>query len=705
MIIIKSYTSGRVRLKSKYFDKNILNSISKDFDQNFMKTRVNDKCKSIIIHFNEKKIDKDTILQKAYTFIPNISNSKSDQNLSKRVCHSSSCQSCKPKKNLKKSALVFGGLSICAAAIFTGVTLPASLTLGITIFASIPLLKDAYNDIKKKRFTLQTFLSLSLIGATFLGEIETAFEVIYILRGGMLLEEFAANRSKAKIHELLQTDIKKAYILVNDVEVECDLKDVKKGDIVVVRSGEKIPVDGTITYGKAQISEALINGRSEPSFKQIGDKVYSNTLLERGRIFINVDAIGSGTYLSKIISQVEFALANRSESEKAADKLAARLLTLGTFLTGATLLITGSLIRAFSVMIVMSCPCSTILAASTAISAGIAKGAKDGILIKGGEYLEKFSQSDVICFDKTGTLTTGKPQITHITLNDNVSEKELFKVASLAEYRNIHPIALSILNHAKTLKIDTKITKESELLAGLGAKIKHEGDTILVGNSTLFKRYKISLTKYKKQEESLTKNGKTVVYVSKNREVLGFIAFEHEARIGASEIVKNLKTRGVKEVILLTGDDEKVANAFSSEYGFDRVYANILPEQKAEIIKDLKQKHKIVSMIGDGINDTIAMSQADIGISFASGGSEAAVEISDIAIINSDIDDVLKLYDISKYALEVVNQNYWIGTSTNLLGVVLAALGLLSPVAAGGIHVAHTIGIMANASRIALKDN
>ncbi len=699
-MIIKSQSKNRIRVKSKFFTNHILQNIQDCLENQVLHVRLNQKCKSIIIYFDEEKISTDKILQTIRKFLPNnTTNNKSNS------CLSKSCSTCKPKTNLKKSTLAFGGLSIYAASMLTGLTLPASLTLGVTLFAGIPLLKEAYEDIKQKRFSLQTFMSFSLIGAAFLGEIQTAFEVIYILRGGMLLEEYAANRSKDKIRELLQTDIKKAYVLIDDVEIECDLKDIKKGDTIVVRSGEKIPVDGTIIEGKAQISEALINGRSEPSFKTKGDTVYSNTLLEIGRIFIKVDASGSDTYLSKIISQVEFALSNRSQSEKAADKLASKLLTLGTFLTAGTFFLTGSLLRAFSVMIVMSCPCSTILAASTAVSAGVARGAKDGILIKGGEYLEKFSQSDVICFDKTGTLTTGKPQVTNVVLAKGINESELFTCASLAEYRNNHPIALSILEYAKKLNINTKTSQQSEILAGLGAKVTHKNDTILVGNSTLFKINKIDIKEYEKQETKFENDGKTVVYVSKNEKVLGFIAFNHEARKNANTLVKELKKRGVKEVILLTGDDKKVANAFSKEYGFDKVYANIMPEQKAHIIENLKQKHKIVSMIGDGINDTIAMSKADVGISFASGGSEAAVEISDIAIINSNIEDVIKLYDISHYALEVVNQNYIIGTSTNLLGVVLAAFGKLSPVAAGGIHVAHTVGIMANASRIALKSD
>ncbi|PID47876.1 MAG: heavy metal translocating P-type ATPase [Proteobacteria bacterium] len=701
-IVVKSYVKGRARLKSKYFNQTILEKISCKLSSDTLYVRKNPKCKSLIVHFDENHIRLNDILLLASSFIkPKIDLSlRKSQNIS---CSGLACSVCHPQTDLKKPTLAFGSLSLYALAMFAGVSLPTSLTLGVCLVASVPLLKDAYKDIKQKRFTLQTFMSLSLIGATFLGEVQTAFEVIYILRGGMLLEEYVAKQSKSKIHSLLQSDIKKAYILVDDMELECSLDEIKIGDIVVVRSGEKIPVDGTITKGKAEISEALINGRSEPIFKEVGDRVYSNTLVEKGRIFIHVDTDLNDTYLAHIINQVEFSLANRSDSEKAADILASRLLKLGTFLTIGTFLLTGSFLRAFSVMIVMSCPCSTILAASTAISASVARGAKEGILIKGGEYLERFGKSDVVCFDKTGTLTTGKPLVVDLVLADGVDKQELFGVACKAEYRNTHPIALSIVEYGKKLNIHVKKQVESELLPGLGAKLKDKNDTILVGNSSLLRRYKVALGDFKKKESLHVNQGRSVVYVSKNKKILGFIAFEHEARENAKNVVSQLKKRGVKKVVLLTGDDEKVAHAFSEQYGFDEVWANVMPKQKAKIVEDLKKEYKIVSMIGDGINDTIAMSKADIGISFASGGSEAAIEVSDIAIINSNIEDVIKLHDISTHAHVVVNQNYWIGTSTNFLGVALASVGLLSPVGAGALHIAHTIGIMANASRIALK--
>lgn len=692
-ILIKSQSNGRIRLKSELFKADFLDNFK--FKEPILHARLNAKCQSLVINYDPKITNLDKILADfGYKIIK-----PQEETLS---CACGACSIVNPKKSLKKDLIEFGALSAYALAGICGVSFSPLVGFGVCFIAGIPLLKSSIEDIKNRKFTLQTFMSFTLIGSVFVGEISTAFEVIYILRGGMLLESYAANRSKDKVRELLESDIKKAFVLVGDVEIETNIDDVKVGDVVVVKEGEKIPVDGEILSGTGQISEALINGRSEPSLKSKGEKVYSNTLLEKGNIHIKVQAVKSGTYISRVVAQVENALASRSQSEKIADELARNLLSLGTVLTLGTWAITGSFLRAFSVMIVMSCPCSTILAASSAISTSIVRSAKEGILVKGGKYLENFAKTDVICFDKTGTLTTGKPSVVEVYHKDCELE-ELFYLASIAEYRNNHPIAIAIKEYSK--KFDIKIDKsiKNEAIVGLGAKVNFNGDEILVGNKALFEKFNISLKDLEDKIFPHTSKGRTIVYISKNQKVLGFIAFEHFGRAGIDDLVANFKARGVKKIVLLTGDDEKVANYFASKYGFDEIYANILPEQKASIVSKLKEEYNIVTMVGDGINDTIAMSKADVGISFASGGSEAAIEVSDIAITNSNIKDLVMLHDIGNTTLTIVKENYWIGTSTNLIGVVAAGLGVLSPVAAGGIHIAHTAGIMANASRIAFK--
>ncbi len=713
-ITIKSIAGNRVRLKSDIFsNKSNLALIEKKLETLIYNLRTNISCSSII--FNHKKdINIDEIIQKLNKLfgisqiIP--------QHQEAFSCSGGSCNSCNIKKHnpisFRRKLIEFGALSIYAAYLFVSetflgiaiVSTPFSLLTGIALIAAIPLLKESYEDIKNQKFTLQTFMGATLVGAIFFGEVMAAFEIIYILRGGMLLEEYIANKSKDEIHRLVELDINKVFVVVDNYEVEIELDQLTKEHIVVVRSGEKIPVDGIITNGDGEIDESLINGRSEPEFKTQGDEVFAGTICQRGRIYVKVSAIGNQTYIARTMKEVEYALSQKSTSVLEADILANKLLKLGTFLTIGTFALTGSLLSAFSVMIVMSCPCATILAASTAISAGIANSAKNGILIKGGEAFENVSKAEVFCFDKTGTLTTGKPLVTDIVLSQEVSKEMLFDYALIAEHRNSHPIAKSIISYAKSLGLNTNDDTISTIIPGFGVKTKYKKHFISVGNLKLMNEEKIDISQYENEYKTFLNDGKTVVFVAYNKKLLGLISFVHEVRDGTQEMIKALKLGGIKHIALITGDETKVANSFAKNFPFDSVYSNQTPQDKANTIEALKAKYGKVVMVGDGVNDTYAMSKADVAISFASGGSEVAIAVSDIAITHSHPDDVVYLHNLSQKALKVVNQNYYIGTGTNLIGVVFSALGKLSPVGAGLIHIGHTVGIMANSAKLLRND-
>ncbi|RXJ67646.1 heavy metal translocating P-type ATPase [Halarcobacter ebronensis] len=712
-IIIKSIASNRVRLKSDIFStKTNIQLIEKEFENLFTSFRDNIACKSIVFTYS-LNVTFDEIFEKLNRLF-NISVSIPASNA---LCEQGSCSNCNLKKHdektWKRKIFEFILLSGYAIYIFVsenilGLTIaatPFSLVGIISLIAAIPLLKESYEDIKQKKFTLHTFMSSTLLLAVFFGEATAAFEIIYILRGGMLLEEYIANKSREEIQNLVELDVKKVYILSDGVEIEIDIEELKQNDTLVCRSGEKIPVDGVIIEGSAEINEAIINGRSEPDFKQKDDEVFAGTVCERGRIFINVTALGNETYISRTMREVEFSLMQKSPSELEADRLANKLLKLGTLLTVGTFFLTGSFTAAFSTMIVMSCPCATVLAASTAISGGIANGAKQGILIKGGEALESVGKSEVFCFDKTGTLTTGKPVINDILTFDDIDEKTLLSYAAMAEYRNSHPIANSIVKYAKEKNIEIRQDVLSEIIPGFGVKSNIDGKRVLIGNKALLTRFKVSIKEHKHEVTTLLNSGKTVVLVALEDKLLGLLSFSHEVRPGTKEMIEDLRSRGVKHIALLTGDEVKVANAFALDFGFDSVFANQTPEGKADAINELKNRYNGVVMVGDGVNDTYAMSKADVAISFAAGGSEAAIAVSDIAITHSHPEDVVNLYDLSKKSLNVVNQNYYIGTGTNLIGVALSALGRLTPVGAGLIHIGHTVGIMANSSRLAIDNN
>jgi cation-transporting P-type ATPase C len=712
-IIIKSVANNRVRLKSSLFaNRRNLNRVEEQLAELFVSLRTNYKCQSIIfVHSSSTPLD-DIIakIEKLFALTPSIKLSPVTANT---VCGSStSCNRCeiKPQKQIpwRRKLIEFGLLTGYAIYIFVkenimGVALnatPFSLVAGVALVAALPLLKDSYEDIKQGRFTLETFMGGTMVLAIFFGEATAAFEIIYILRGGMLLEDYIATKSKNEIYKLVEIDIKKVFIRKEDIELEVDMNEVVAGDIVVAREGDKIPVDGVIVSGEAAINEALINGRSTASMKKEGESVFAGTLIDSGRIDIEVRALGSSTYISRVMSDVEKSLAFKSSAQLEADRLAQKLLKLGTILTISTFVVTGSLLRAFSVMIVMSCPCATVLAASTAVSAGVANGAKNGILIKGGEALEQVAQSDVFCFDKTGTLTTGEPIVIEMMFAPNTNKDRFLEIIAAMEYRNAHPIAKAIVTYAQQEEVNISQEANSEILTGLGVVGSFEEHDVVVGNRKLLEQRNITLEGFKWLSERYFERGHSVVYLVVDGVLWGLLVLEHEVREGTKEMIEILRQKGVKHIALLTGDEERVATSFALNLGFDKVYANQSPHDKARAIDELKERYKGVVMVGDGVNDTLAMSKADVGISFAAGGSKAAIEVSDIAITHSHPEDVTYLYDLSKKTLKVVNQNYWIGTGTNLGGVALASVGLLSPVAAGAIHIGHTVAIMANSSKL-----
>ena len=713
-IDIKSIAKNRVRLKSDLFKQaSNIAIIQNSFGNDLIEFRENTAAKSIVFKYNMQTTTLDEILK----VLEELFIVKSEpMGLSEAACNAlEDCKPCVVKKQSSKTwklkLIEFGLLSaysvyLFVAENFLGITIlagPLSFVAVVSVVAAMPLLKSSWTEVKERKFTLETFMSGTLLLAIFFGEATAAFEIIYILRGGLLLEEYIATKSKNEIHKLIELDVQKAFILMDDVELEVNLSDIKTDDIVVSRTGEKIPVDGVIVEGEATVNEALINGRSESALKTSGDEVFAGTLCERGRIYTRVTATGSQTYISRVMHEVERSLSVKSPAELEADKLASRLLKLGSFLTVGTFMLTGSVLNAFSVMIVMSCPCATVLAASTAISAGIANGAKQGILIKGGEALEQVSQADVFCFDKTGTLTTGKPEVTDIHVIRGVTKEKLMHYAAIAEYRNSHPIALAILNYAKDNGIEIAQEGESEVIPGFGVKTTIDDTQILVGNKKFLTNYKISSKSFEEKSNKHLDSGESVFYVAVDKKLIGMIVLNHEVRPGTKKMIEDLRRKGVKHIALISGDEERVANAFALSLGFDTVFANQTPHDKAFAIEALKKQYRSVVMVGDGVNDTLAMSKADVAISFAAGGSEAAIAVSDIAVTHSHPEDVVNLYDLSKKSLKVVDQNYWLGTSTNLIGVAFASVGKLSPVAAGAIHIGHTAAIMLNSSRLAFS--
>ena len=396
---------------------------------------------------------------------------------------------------------------------------PLSLTGIVSMIAAVPLLKEAWREtFEEKRFTIHQFLAFSLLLGIFMGEALAAFEIIYILRAGMLLEEYVANRSRRAIRKMLEVSVKDAHVLVDGVEIEMPVEQLQRGDLVVVRTGEKIPVDGDIEKGEALLDESSITGKSEAVYKEAGDAVFAGSYVDKGVLYVNALKVGGDTYLARIAALVEASLDQKAPLQHRADELAARLLKLGTLATLATLAITRSFPRAFTVMMVMSCPCATILAASTAVSAALHNAARRQILVKGGVYLEKIGDADVYCFDKTGTITTEEPLVASVVSSD---EKELLYWAASAELHNPHALAGAILRRAKELGIEPEQHSMSEHILGNGVKATVGDSSILLGNRRMMSAEDVDLGEYEQAAHRLIAQGETAVYRSQGRPSAG----------------------------------------------------------------------------------------------------------------------------------------------------------------------------------------
>ncbi len=614
----------------------------------------------------------------------------------------------KTGNNVRWAGLRFAGLSAVMAAVFVrkslfklavSQTLLSPLGL-IAAAGTLPLLCKAAADIRERRFGLDGFLAASIITATAMGEALTALEILWIDSGAEFLTAWIGQRSRRAISDILQVSAKNTFISIDGKEVEVPVEQVQPGDLVVLHTGEKVSIDGVVDSGRAMIDESPINGRAEFILRQKGDTVLAGTLVREGVIFVRARKVGDATYLSRVIHMVEDALENQAPIQGVADQLAMRLLKLGGLLTLGTLVLTGSFWRAFTVLLVMACPCATVLSASAPISAAIHAAARRKILIKGGRYLEEIGEADTVCFDKTGTLTNSQPALKRLVNLSYLSDEELFQLAYTAEMHNFHPLALAIKQEAADLGLEPSSHAVCQYQLGEGVTARINSKTVHVGNRKFMDRHGVGLAKSWGIARELEGQGLTVAFLALEDELLGIMGFANRIRPEARPIIDHLTADGVSRVVMITGEEAATAGAVAAKLGIEQCHYSVMPRDKASILAELRAPGHKVLMVGDGINDALALAEADVGIAMGAGGSEVAIEAADIALVNDDLAGVAYVRDLSKRTLKIVHQNFWIATGSNLVGMALGAMGLLSPVAAGLLHIFHTAGILANSARV-----
>jgi len=526
---------------------------------------------------------------------------------------------------------------------------------------------------------------------------ETAGVIITLILLGKSLETVSKGKTSEAIKKLMGLAPNTAVVIQNDEEVEIPIDEVEIGDIIVVKPGTKIPVDGVVTLGHSAIDESMLTGESMPIDKNIGDKVYTASLNTTGMIQLKATKVGSDTALSQIIQLVEQAQGSKAPIAKLADIISGYFVPIVCVIA----IIAGAIwylytrdvefaLTIFISVLVIACPCALGLATPTAIMVSTGKGAENGILIKSGETLEIAHTIDTIILDKTGTITEGKPTVTDIVVVDGYESNELLQLCASVEKPSEHPLAQAIVKYAQDKTIDLINTDVFNSITGQGIKALISKKILLVGNEKLMNENNISLAQLENTSNRLADEGKTPMYIAIDNKLAGIIAVADIIKQTSVEAIKTLQNMNI-EVIMITGDNEKTAMAIAKQVGISKVLAEVLPNDKANKITKLQEQGKKVAMVGDGINDAIALAQANIGIAIGSG-TDVAIESADIVLMRSDLLDVCTTIQLSRKTIRIIKQNLFWAFGYNTIGIPVAA-GLLY--AFGGPLLNPMIGVAA----------
>lgn len=665
--------------------------------------RVNQTISCMIFHFDMNQISQKTIVQELENHLL--------QWLSKNMSGGGFTLKSSKKENpllkplLNFLSISFVGISVLIRPLFTNkglIQTPASMLGLISMLSALPLMKKCVKDIQNRRISSGTILDVSVYASIFAGEILAAIEILWITHAGDLLQAWITERSRRAISSIARVSEKNVIVLKDGHETEITADQLKPQDIVKFYTGDKLAVDGDIIDGFAEIDESSITGRSEPVEKSKGNQIFAGAFVYQGEITVRAQKVGGQTYLAKIFQMVEDSLENKADIEGIAEQLSQKLIILDLAVTVTTLVVTRNIWRSFSVMLVMACPCATVLAASTAITSALYLAAKNAVLIKGGRYLEELRNVDFVCFDKTGTLTSNEPELTFFKNFSNMDDARLIQLIYSAERQSDHPLAIGFKNAAKRQGIDFIDRESSQFIPGKGVHSVIQGNQILVGNKKLLDHFKISTDNFQKDINEIYQKSVSPVFIAMNNELCGIAAFETPDRKGIAKVIDYLRQDGIKKISVLTGDARQTAADLCSRYHFDSFHHSILPEDKAKIIADIQKKGHCVMMIGDGMNDSLALAKADIGLAMGAGGSEIAVEAADIALVNDNLQSLIFARSLSHETIRIIYQNFWIAFGSDIFGVALGALGYLSPLMAGSLHIFHTLGIVGNSSRILL---
>jgi len=536
---------------------------------------------------------------------------------------------------------------------------------------------------------------------------ETSAVLITLIILGKLFEAKAKGRSSDAIKKLMGLQAKTAIVIRDGAEKEIPLEEVVSGDIILVKPGEKIPVDGEVLEGNTSVDESMLTGESLPVDKKQGDVLFGSTINKNGFIKMKATKVGRETALAQIIKVVEDAQGSKAPIQRLADKISGVFvpivvgIAIIAFIVWIVWVQPGEITKALEVLItvlVIACPCALGLATPTSIMAGSGRAAEFGILFKGGEHLEQTQAIDTVVVDKTGTVTHGKPVLTDIVVADGQDEKQFLSLIGAAEKQSEHPLAEAIVQGIQEKDIDLGDVQFFEAIPGYGVQATVSGHAVVIGTRKLMNQYGIDVTSFLPTMEQLEEKGKTAMLAAIDGQYAGLVAVADTIKDTSKEAVRRLKDMGIT-VIMMTGDNERTANAIGQEVGVDHVIAEVLPEGKADEVKKIQEQGKKVAMVGDGINDAPALATANIGMAIGTG-TDVAMEAADITLIRGDLNSIADSIIMSRKTMRNIKQNLFWAFAYNTIGIPVAAIGLLAPWVAGAAMAFSSVSVVLNALRL-----
>ncbi len=589
------------------------------------------------------------------------------------------------------SVVIFG--EVLGLFDFLNDRVPFLVGLVLVIAGGYPVFLNVIRASLKRQVTSHTLMTVGVLAALVIGQWVTAALVVVFMRIGDYVENFTTESARRAVKELTALAPQTARVERDGAEIEVPVNQVKLGETVVVRPGEKIAVDGEVISGQATIDQAAITGESMPVEVANGSHVYAATIAKLGSVRVRVERIGADTTFGRVVKMVEEAEAHRADVQRIADKFSAWYLPVVAVIAMLTFMFTRNPLSTAAVLVV-ACSCSFALATPVAMLASVGASAKRGLLIKGGKYLELLARADVLLVDKTGTLTLGQPQVTDVIALNGLSRAEILTLAASAERYSEHPLAEAVRALARNEKIELVEPQDFESVPGQGVRAVIGSHHVAIGNRRL-----IPAAGSLPVVAELEAQGKTLLFLESNQQLVGVLAASDTLRSEVPAALAEARSLGIRHIELLTGDNEQTASALAEKLGVS-YRANLLPEHKIDVVKEFQARGHIVIMVGDGVNDAPALAQANVGIAMGAAGTDVAIEAAHIALMREDwnlVPDVLKT---AQRTMRIVKMNLAFTTVYNVVGLTLAAFGFLPPVLAAAAQSLPDIGIMGNSARL-----